>query len=102
MGQFEINSRKPWTLEVAAIRRGESDVSGAVALTLSDQALGSAPLHWFKLAAGINGILPAGGGPHLFRFFFDQASLRAGKVTVFCVRQLCSSSPETLPPATHR
>src|SRR5208337_2373031 len=24
---------------------------------------------------------------HLFRFFLDQASLRAGKVTVFCVRQ---------------
>jgi hypothetical protein len=24
---------------------------------------GSAPLHWFKLTAGINGILPASGGP---------------------------------------
>ena len=25
--------------------------------------VGSAPLHWFKLTAGINGILPASGGP---------------------------------------
>jgi hypothetical protein len=25
--------------------------------------VGSAPLHWFKLTAGINGILPACGGP---------------------------------------
>lgn len=25
--------------------------------------VGSAPLHWFKLTAGINGILPAFGGP---------------------------------------
>jgi hypothetical protein len=25
--------------------------------------VGSAPLHWFKLVAGINGILPAFGGP---------------------------------------
>jgi len=25
--------------------------------------VGSAPLHWFKLSAGINGILPASGGP---------------------------------------
>ena len=25
--------------------------------------VGSAPLHWFKFTAGINGILPASGGP---------------------------------------
>src|SRR5438132_4024916 len=35
-----------------------------------------------------NGIFPPKAGPcHLFRFSLDQASLRAGKVTVFCVRQ---------------
>jgi hypothetical protein len=32
--------------------------------TLAKQLhVGSAPLHWFKLTAGINGILPASGGP---------------------------------------
>jgi len=30
---------------------------------------------------------PEAGPFHLFRFSLDQASLRAGKVTVFCVRQ---------------
>jgi hypothetical protein len=29
----------------------------------ADIAFGSAPLRWFKLTAGINGILPACGGP---------------------------------------
>ena len=29
----------------------------------SNSHVGSAPLHWFKLTAGINGILPASGGP---------------------------------------
>jgi hypothetical protein len=29
---------------------------------------------------------------HLFRFSLEQASLRAGKVTVFCVRQLFARS----------
>jgi hypothetical protein len=36
--------------------------------------VGSAPLHWFKLTAGINGILPASGGPLPFirRKFHQQ------------------------------
>jgi hypothetical protein len=56
----------------------ESGASGSV----------GAPLEESGALPG-NGILPAGGGApaHLFRFFLDQASLRAGKVTVFCVRQ---------------
>ena len=41
--------------------------------------VGSAPLHWFKLTAGINGILPASGGPcHLFRCSLEPITLRAG------------------------
>ena len=41
--------------------------------------VGSAPLHWFKLTAGINGILPASGGPcHLFRCSLEPIPLRAG------------------------
>jgi hypothetical protein len=42
----------------------------------------SATLHLFKVESGINGLLPL----HLFRFSLEQASLRAGKVTAFCVR----------------
>jgi hypothetical protein len=40
----------------------------------------SATLRLLKVESGINGILPAGGGPcHLFRFSLEQASLRAGE-----------------------
>ena len=38
-----------------------------------------------------NGLLPL----HLFRFSLEQTSLRAGKVTVFCVREPLRSSLAT-------
>jgi hypothetical protein len=37
---------------------------------------GSAPLHWFKLTAGINGILPASGGPLPFIPLLALSQLR--------------------------
>jgi hypothetical protein len=46
-------------------------------------------LRLFKVESGINGLLPLdklGVPSHLFRFSLEQASLRAGKVTAFCVR----------------
>ena len=46
----------------------------------------SATLRLFKVESGINGLLPTLGPLHLFRFSLEQASLRAGKVTAFCVR----------------
>jgi hypothetical protein len=63
----------------------------------------STPLRLLKGESGINGLLPTFVGPlHLFRFSLDQASLRAGKVTVFCVRQLCARSSLRLSTAKPR
>ena len=49
--------------------------------------VGSAPLHWFKLTAGINGILPASGGPLPFIPLFALNQLRCAlkRVTDFGV-----------------
>jgi hypothetical protein len=58
----------------------------------------SAMLRPLKVEAGINGLLPTSWVPsHLFRFSLDQASLRAGEVPVFCVRQSCARSSLRLP-----
>ena len=50
------------------------------------QPRNSATLRLFKVESGINGLPPHFVGPlHLFRFLLEQASLRAGEVTAFCV-----------------
>jgi hypothetical protein len=56
-----VESQKIEPAEQAAAKREKKKRSQKN--LLKQLHVGSAPLHWFKLTAGINGILPASGGP---------------------------------------
>ena len=60
-GQQTLRGPKDCTAEKAKTEKGGSQPRKTLAESRS--RFGSAPLRWFKLTAGINGILPASGGP---------------------------------------
>src|SRR5215475_7101782 len=90
-GQQTLSKAKRLNCRTAKTERAGSESGRKTLAGKQSPRFGSAPLHWFKLTAGINCILPASSGPLLFIPLLALSQLRYALLAL--MRSRCSHAP---------